>query len=141
MICPLERQEGGSWKCPVCGYSPRRKYATPPRHLCGNSPQRPVTASPTHGPGTTLKSILSELGIKPTANCGCDAMVAKMNQWGADGCRLHREEILTHLHQAYNVSNILTKLKAGILALGQGLPLTLEGLLDEAIQRAEAKVQ
>jgi len=87
------------------------------------------------GPGTALKSILAELGIKPTASCGCEAFASRMNIWGPEGCLEHREEIETHLRAAYDSADLATKLRAGVNAIAQGKPLTLAGLLDLAIQR------
>lgn len=130
-------------RCVVCGYVTRTSMAWPfskiYRECNGESPKEliaPVHALSTYGPGTELKSILSELGIKPTASCGCEAMIAKMNQWGADGCEAHREEILAHLQSAYNSADLATKLRAGANALMQGIPMTTSGLLDLAITRA-----
>lgn len=47
----------------------------------------------TGGPGDLVKIILDKLGIKPTRNCGCEAMRRRMNEWGYRGCWTHREEI------------------------------------------------
>lgn len=94
-------------------------------------------SAPPAGPGTELHNLVAELGITPTATCGCEAMRRQMNDWGPAGCREHREEILAHLRTAYDEASVATKMKAGVLVLAKWLPLTLEGLLDEAIRRAE----
>lgn len=126
-------------RCTVCGYVSRTSMAWPfskiYRPCDGESPREISEPPPTHGPGTALKSILSELGIKPTASCGCDAMVAKMNQWGAEGCEANREEILAHLRTAYDSASTLTAIRAGLNSL-RGYPKTLDGLLTLAIERA-----
>jgi hypothetical protein len=88
------------------------------------------------GPGTHLAAILRELGIPKTAGCGCDEMLAKMNQWGPDGCGAHRAEILTHLQSAYAHATLATKATALGAALWHGYPLTLSGILDLAIDRS-----
>jgi len=97
---------------------------------------RECQPGPDSGPGTALESILSELGIKRTASCGCDAFASRMNIWGVEGCREHREEILEHLRTAYDSADLTTKLRAGANAIAQGKPLTLAGLLDLAIERS-----
>lgn len=45
------------------------------------------------GPGDIVKIILDKLGIKPTRNCGCEAMRRQMNEWGYTGCWKHRDII------------------------------------------------
>jgi len=97
---------------------------------------RECRPGPEHGPGTALKSILSELGIKPTKSCGCDAFASRMNIWGVAGCLEHREEIEAHLRTAHDSADLATKLRAGANAIAQGKPLTLAGLLDLAIERS-----
>jgi len=141
--CPYERLPTGYWECPTCGHVTLKPYATPPRRNCKfpqphsgtNHTHTPLPPPPTNGPGTAIKSILSELGIQPTASCGCDAMVAKMNVWGPD-CNDHREEIEAHLRTAYDSADLATKLRAGANAIAQGKPLTISGLLDLAIERS-----
>lgn len=64
-------------------------------------------------------------------------MARQMDEWGPAGCREHKEEILAHLRKAYSKTDWATVLKAGMIALAQGLPLTIEGLVDLAIERAE----
>jgi hypothetical protein len=94
--------------------------------------------NPAHGPGTELSVIFRELGITGKCGQGCPEWIAKMNAWLPDGCREHRTEIIEHLTTAYNSADVLTKLKAGANALVKGLPLSLDGLLELAIERAEA---
>jgi hypothetical protein len=64
-------------------------------------------------------------------------MAHKMNVWGPSGCREHREEILDRLRSAYGKSSVSSRLLAGANAVAKGLPFTLEGLLDLAIERSE----
>lgn len=96
---------------------------------------RPQNA-PAEGPGTELAKLFKQLGIAPTANCGCGEFQSRMNAWGPE-CDAHREEILSFLKQHYDEASVLAKIKAGGLALAQGLPLSLEGLLDLAIENAK----
>jgi hypothetical protein len=98
------------------------------------------------GVGDHLAAIFRALAVGKIAGCGCDGMIAQMNVWGPDGCREHRDEILAHLRKAYDQSSLPTKASAGLMALGKntlaivglsdGTPMTLEGLLDLAIERA-----
>lgn len=124
------------WECPHCKTRlnvPVGNQIKPAKCPSG----RGIPAVSPNGPGTALKAVLSELGIKPTASCGCDAMVAKMNQWGPDGCEANRDEILAHLQTAYDSADLATKLRAGANAIAQGKPLTLAGLLDLALERSK----
>lgn len=121
-------------KCDACGYERITRWPVANvHHRCH--------ATPENGPGTELHKLIAELGLTPTASCCCEAMQQKMNAWGPGGCREHREEILAHLRTAYSKTDWPTKLKAGALAIAQGLTLTLDGLLDEAIQRAEQEAE
>jgi hypothetical protein len=103
------------------------------------------------GPGTELKSLLSQLGATPTASCGCDEKTHQMNAWGVAGCREHREEIIGWLKKSYAATNWPRVIRSAGAALFSGLAVSLaiayarggvEGvlgfLLDEAIRRAEA---
>lgn len=48
-------------------------------------------------PGTRLSRVLSKLGIAKGQDCGCEAMLARMNAGGTAWCREHMEEIVAHL--------------------------------------------
>lgn len=90
-------------------------------------------------PGAELAAMLSSLGLHGEQGCGCDDFAAEMDRWGVEGCRARAAEIAAHLRvQAERVGRA-AKLKAGLLAVTQGLPLTYEGLVEEAIRRAERK--
>jgi len=96
------------------------------------------------GPGTELHNMLDKLGFRldpKDLSCGCKSMIDKMNRWGAEGCKKenNRKEILEHLNKQKHLTPLGGKLKAGALAIKHGLPLTVEGLLDEAIKKADAK--
>jgi hypothetical protein len=91
---------------------------------------------PESGPGTELAKIFASLGVSGKCGGGCPEWIAKMNAGGPAWCREHRAEIIEHLTTAYNAADVLTKAKALPLAIWNGLPLTLDGLLDLAIERA-----
>lgn len=97
---------------------------------------RPKQATPKHLVGDELKSLLKEYGIKPIKTCGCDSWAAKMNEWGSEGCSLHRAEIIAHLNTSYHASTWWDTFRAAGNAVIKDLPLTLGGMVDEAIIRA-----
>jgi hypothetical protein len=119
-------------KCDICGFERTTKWpAHRVHHVCKvkTEPQPP-------GAGDHLAAILRELSIPKTAGCGCDEMIAKMNQWGPDGCEAHRAEIIAHLQSAYTHATLATKATALGAALWNGYPLTLSGILELAIERS-----
>jgi len=96
------------------------------------------------GPGTELHNLLEQLGFRldpKNLSCGCQSMIDKMNRWGVEGCKKenNRKEILEHLNKQKHLTPLGEKLKAGFKAITQGLPKTVENLLDEAIKKADAK--
>lgn len=99
--------------------------------------QRGSVACRKPGPGTHLALMLKTLGIEETTGCGCQSRVRQMDAWGCDGCREYREEIVGWLTEAAWAAK-LSAVKAAALAVANGLPLTIGGLIDEAIRRAEA---
>jgi len=119
------------WQCNACPFENKR---------CGESPVQIALppAAPTSGPGTELHAILSKLGFKiggPGCGNGCQAWIDKMNRWGVAGCRENRQAIIDHLNKNKDAATLTEKIKAGAFALAAGLPLTVEGLVDEAIRR------
>lgn len=99
---------------------------------------RPKQAAPKHLVGDELTKLIAEYGIKPISTCPCKSWANKMNEWGVDGCKLHREEIIAHLNTAYHSSTWWQTLTAAGNAAYKSLPLTLGGMVDEAIRRAES---
>ncbi|MBC7857097.1 MAG: hypothetical protein IAF94_27010 [Pirellulaceae bacterium] len=95
--------------------------------------------------GGELSGLLAELGIEANASCACAARSAKMDAWGIEGCKAHRETILAWLAEGYDTAGFGQKVNAGFLSIGSGLIFKLSaeglfpGLLNEAIRRAEAK--
>ncbi len=99
----------------------------------------------THGlcqgdcPGTELKALLAQLGIKPKSACKCVAKAKIMDQLGAAAIRADKATWIAYLTEAYNTTGWVMKATAAIQAFRHGLPKTIEGLLDEALRRAEEK--
>ena len=93
----------------------------------------------TEGPGTELKKIFDSLGIQPKEGCKCQQRLTAMNRWGPQLCRENRATILEILKASYDEASVLAKLRAAANAVSQGLPITLAGLLDLAIERAEQR--
>ena len=89
------------------------------------------------GVGTELHKLLESLGVKPTASCQCAAKRAEWDRNGVAWAREHKAEIVAHVQEAYDAASVLDKLRAGANAMTQGLPMTIEGLVEEAIRRAE----
>ncbi len=90
------------------------------------------------GPGTALHHLIEQLGFTPQEACGCEAMIANMNKWGVDGCRgEHRKEIIERLETKRAEASITAKAKAGVLALAKGLPITIDGLFEKAMEDSE----
>lgn len=100
----------------------------------------------TQGPGTKLKEVLAQLGQIGPPGCKCDQMAAKMNYWGPDSCNgEHRQEILTHLNEAYKSLATMDKLKIAKKAVQLGVwinPLDpASSVLDIAISRSRGPSQ
>lgn len=138
--CAPAARCGDAPRCGVC-----RLIAKNPAFRRGFGDEWPATANPQPPkslPGTHLKAVLDALGLK-AAGCGaCKAMQAKMNAWGAAGCRERRAEIEDWLRAQAAGVGWAKKLKAGAKAISAGLLLNpldpAPGLLDEALRRAES---
>jgi len=99
-----------------------------------------TSEKPTGGPGTELKGLLAELGIKSRGGCGCNNQAAAMDVLGVEGVRVNREKFRKVLEDGYHASTWWECAKASAVAVKLGLPKTLDGLLDEALRRAEIKL-
>lgn len=136
--CPLEfvRQDGDRFilRCPVCGSEARSKYADPAmrRQLCGIVRQG-------RGVGDELFDLLKEIGVSPKAGCDCRKLRLEMNQLGVEGCRERSAGLVKRMQRNAAKYGLAEWAAAGWTALAQGKPLSLAGLLDLAIQRAEAR--
>lgn len=106
--------------------------------MCRSRPDGAIIA----GVGTILHRILLQLRFKRDGCGPCDAMIAKMNEWGPAGCHLHREEIIRHLRKAYQETSKTEKATAAFFAVTSGLAFKLNpldrygSLLDLAISHA-----
>jgi hypothetical protein len=106
----------------------------------GDSPAPCAKALPA-GPGTELKKLLAELGLKPSAGCKCAAKARQMDKLGVSGCRERLEEITGWLREARGQASWLETIQAAAAVLTSGLkidPFDVEGsLVRLAIARAE----
>jgi len=120
--------------CATCSVA---NYPAPQREIPLRSPMtRQHTIRP-RGPGTHLKIMIYQLGAYRPDGCNCPEWVTKMNAWGPAGCREHLREIIEHLQEARSKidwDKLFEMLKK---ALALGLPVTIKGLIREAIRRAE----
>lgn len=111
----------------------------------GDFPQAsPSPTPPQEGPGTELKSLLSQLGLVAGKGCACNSKAAQMNEWGAEGCKARRGEIVGWLEEQRRKQGWGQILSSAVLALKAGIflnPLDPVGsLVDLAIQRSEGKL-
>ena len=81
--------------------------------------------------------MISLLSLKPKAGCACERYAKHMDLWGPTECRRRQRIIVDHLRDNAKRYGFHEWLKAGLFALWNRLPLTLEGLVEEAISRAE----
>lgn len=95
------------------------------------------------GPGTELKKLLAHLGVTPNSNCDCNAKAARMDAWGAAGCRKNLAVIVDWLREGQARWGWRDKLAAGGKAVFSGLAFQLNpldpipGLVEQAISQAE----
>lgn len=87
-------------------------------------------------PGDQLKAIFQTIAVQKLNCSRCQEIRREMNILGVEGCRRERDRLLADLRQGYDGASISTKAKAAALALANGLPLSLDGLFDLAIERA-----
>lgn len=87
--------------------------------------------------GDAMATLIAEYGLSAKSSCSCKSWAGKMNEWGIEGCREHRGDIINHLNEAYHAAKWWQKLQAAGKAVWHSLPLTLGGMVDEAIRRAE----
>ena len=112
------------------GYSPRLQ-----------SIPRPSPVAPRKiGPGSHLKMILEEMGIESKPNCSCRGLMTLMDQRGVAWVKRPEKKAFLLSEMRDNLENYgwSERLRAGIIAAWNNLPLSLEGLFDEAIRRCEA---
>lgn len=98
-----------------------------------------VRAGVSPGPGTELKRMLTALGIVPPVGCQCERRAALMDEWGAEGCRRRRTEIVGWLTEEWQRLGWWERLKVGAAAVAKGA-VSLDpvgAMVDESIRRAE----
>ena len=97
---------------------------------------------PTDGPGTELAKLLAEIGAADLGQgqpcAACKNWVDWMNRIGVKGFDYipNRKAVIERLKSQAALVPTVAKLRAGFRAVLRGAPLTVEGLLDEAIRRA-----
>jgi hypothetical protein len=95
------------------------------------------------GPGTKLHELLESLGIRPAISCRCKEMMAQMDEWGVDGCRLHFTEIVNVMEEDAKRYKWADRVTAGGKVILEGLTFKVNpfnpipSLVLEAIRRAE----
>jgi hypothetical protein len=149
MRCDVEfvRQEGERFihRCrrPECRRECRHPHADP--ELCHQgcavqgTKATKAAAAASHGVGTQLMRLWRELRIKPKRGCDCRTLARDMNKLGPAGCREQRDALLARMEKNAEKYGIADKLTAGVLALWQGKPLSIAGMLDEAIRQSECR--
>ncbi len=130
-----------SARCARCGFEIPKYPANHDLQIPCSGSRRQVVVD---GPGTELKKILNGLGLKPKAQCGCDAKVAEMNVLGPDGCRQRRAELIEHLKGAYHTIGWIELLEIGAKVIAEpwfSITDPIGSMLDEAIRRADTSSQ
>jgi hypothetical protein len=123
--------------CPDCG-------AKGPPHVNRNCPVKFARAGrirkiPLRGPGSTLSKLLREIGVRVSCSA-CAEWESKMNDWGIEGCRDHRPEIIQRLKQAAKEADWQTTFAAlrGLVGASWWSMIDPWGsIVDESIRRAE----
>lgn len=153
LFCPRHKCDKYTRDVEICqlgskGEDPRaRRYWDAWEQGKGPRQREPEKASDTKptGPGTELKKIFVSIGIIGCkTGIECANLIKRMNAWGVEGCREHKEEILAELRQRQSAYGWLDKLKAAALSVTTGLAFVVDwsdpfpGIVDEAIRRATA---
>ncbi len=94
------------------------------------------TATVRRGVGTELTKLIMEYGLSEKAGCNCGPIAAELDGWGVDQAERRRDEIIAHLAKNRAKASWVEMVMAGTKAVANGLPLTLGGLVDEAVRRA-----
>ncbi len=87
-----------------------------------------------------MESLLRTMGFNEGLGCGCNDFKRKMELWGPQGCRDNKNTIREWLKEKKQDVGILQMLMGGIAGVLNGQPLTIDGLIDEAIRRAEEDI-
>lgn len=142
---PKSRNHAGRGLAPtnaaICGGCKIRDKPGEPLPIVVTQISLPVVRreqSPSSGPGTELKKIFVALGFDGYKGCGCESLAARMDRLGPEGVRERLGEIKCELRKKRKLVGFLAMLKPMLKALELGLPWTIEGLILEACDRAEA---
>lgn len=98
-------------------------------------PQRPLELDGS-GPGNELALIFHSIRAGPLGP-NCNDTRQKMNAWGSEGCRTHRDKILTSIKAKYDRTPRLHRVMCGFHAVVRRYPLSIPGMVDLALRRAE----
>jgi hypothetical protein len=101
----------------------------------GGTPTPPTPTAT--GPGRELTKMYHSIGVPPCS--ACEALATKMDAWGPAGCRERAAEIVADINGRVKLMGLIEKARVGGKLLAAGLPLTVEGQVELAIARAEAK--
>jgi len=105
----------------------------------------PPTPAKNYGPGKELELLWASLKLTIKPSCPCKGMLLKMNEWGPQGCRDHKDEIVEHLRIHKGNFGLTEKTVATLMAVKTGLAFKINWMdpfpdcVDIAIERAEAK--
>jgi len=130
-------------KCKQCGYQARRAGARRTCTAYGPHPEPEPSDPWGAGVGAELHQLLDQLGIPPTGECGCVAMARELNEWGPDGCRERRAEIVQRLRDRRKLESWHVLAAAAARSLTTAVGWTIDildpigSLLDMAIRNAE----
>ncbi len=109
---------------------------TRPRPARLNNPDAPVVAAKPELVGEKLKELLKEVfGVDEPSCDACRQMRERMNQYGANGCEQHRQEIVRYLDSQFTRQGNWQK-AAMMLRGGTAGYFSTNQLLNEAIRRA-----
>lgn len=138
--CPLLKRIMGAHHHAIC----QHKVLTPAKCKFYQDNWLQLATEQADGPGTQLKNLLAELGIKDFAGCGCASKMRRMNRWGVEKCREKFATIRGWLVEAQAKAGWQTTITAAAKAATSGLamqidPLDIPGsLVRIAIERAES---
>lgn len=102
--------------------------------------QSQTSAAVSEGPGTELKKLFALLGIKDRPGCGCADMMRQMNEWGVEGCQIHRSEILAWLAKNAKKYGWRDRVRAALRVRSIGVEINVRApmtsLFEEALRRS-----
>ena len=90
-------------------------------------------------PGTNLSILLTACSVPVDLQCGCEHWIGAMNDWGVEGCRLHKADIIQRLRDARKerMLSLIPIVYIGVLMIYNGMRPSMGDLVDRAIQEAE----